>query len=43
MGYPTLSTIGLVMSERIVLVILDNGTYGSPDRQPTTASAPGVA
>lgn len=37
MGFSTLSTIGLLKPEKMVLVILDNGTYGSTGHQPTAA------
>jgi len=39
MGFSTLSTIGLLKPEKMVLVILDNGTYGSTGHQPTAAAA----
>jgi sulfopyruvate decarboxylase subunit beta len=37
MGFSTLTTIGLLKPEKMVLVILDNGTYGSTGHQPTAA------
>jgi sulfopyruvate decarboxylase subunit beta len=37
MGFSTLSTIGLLKPEKMVLVILDNGTYGSTGHQPTAS------
>jgi sulfopyruvate decarboxylase subunit beta len=37
MGFSVLSTIGMLKPEKLVLVILDNGTYGSTGHQPTAA------
>lgn len=37
MGFSSLSTIGLLKPEKMILVILDNGTYGSTGHQPTAA------
>jgi sulfopyruvate decarboxylase subunit beta len=37
MGFSALTTIGLLKPEKMVLVILDNGTYGSTGHQPTAA------
>jgi sulfopyruvate decarboxylase subunit beta len=37
MGFSALSTIGLLKPEKMILVILDNGTYGSTGHQPTAA------
>ena len=39
MGFSALSTIGMLRPEKMVLVILDNGTYGSTGGQPTAAEA----
>ena len=39
MGLSTLSTIGMLKPEKMVLVILDNGTYGSTGGQPTAAAS----
>jgi sulfopyruvate decarboxylase subunit beta len=39
MGLSALSTIGMLKPEKLVLVILDNGTYGSTGGQPTAAWA----
>lgn len=38
MGFSVLSTIGMLKPEKLVLVILDNGTYGSTGGQPTAAA-----
>ena len=38
MGFSALSTIGMLKPEKMVLVILDNGTYGSTGGQPTAAA-----
>jgi sulfopyruvate decarboxylase subunit beta len=37
MGFSALSTIGMLKPEKMILVILDNGTYGSTGHQPTAA------
>ncbi len=37
MGFSALSTIGMLRPEKMVLVIIDNGTYGSTGNQPTAA------
>jgi sulfopyruvate decarboxylase subunit beta len=37
MGFSVLTTIGMLKPEKLVLVILDNGTYGSTGHQPTAA------
>ncbi len=37
MGFSSLSTIGMLRPEKMVLVIIDNGTYGSTGNQPTAA------
>ena len=37
MGFSVLSTIGMLRPEKMVLVIIDNGTYGSTGNQPTAA------
>lgn len=37
MGFSSLSTIGHLKPEKMILVILDNGTYGSTGHQPTAA------
>jgi thiamine pyrophosphate-dependent acetolactate synthase large subunit-like protein len=37
MGFSALSTIGMLKPEKMVLVILDNGTYGSTGNQPTAS------
>lgn len=37
MGFSVLSTIGMLKPEKLVLVILDNGTYASTGNQPTAA------
>jgi sulfopyruvate decarboxylase subunit beta len=39
MGLSALSTIGMLKPEKLVLVILDNGTYGSTGGQPTAAGS----
>lgn len=39
MGFSALSTIGMLKPEKMVLVILDNGTYGSTGHQPTAAQS----
>jgi sulfopyruvate decarboxylase subunit beta len=39
MGFSVLSTIGMLKPEKLVLVILDNGTYGSTGHQPTAAQS----
>jgi sulfopyruvate decarboxylase subunit beta len=39
MGFSALSTIGMLKPEKMVLVILDNGTYGSTGHQPTAAAS----
>ncbi|MCC6174572.1 MAG: phosphonopyruvate decarboxylase [Chloroflexi bacterium] len=39
MGFSVLSTIGMLAPEKMVLVILDNGTYGSTGHQPTAAAS----
>jgi sulfopyruvate decarboxylase subunit beta len=39
MGFSSLSTIGMLKPEKMVLVILDNGTYGSTGHQPTAAES----
>jgi sulfopyruvate decarboxylase subunit beta len=39
MGLSALSTIGMLEPEKLVLVILDNGTYGSTGHQPTAAAS----
>jgi thiamine pyrophosphate-dependent acetolactate synthase large subunit-like protein len=39
MGFSALSTIGMLKPEKMVLVILDNGTYGSTGHQPTAAES----
>jgi sulfopyruvate decarboxylase subunit beta len=39
MGFSALSTIGMLQPEKMVLVILDNGTYGSTGHQPTAAES----
>ncbi|MFN8523587.1 MAG: thiamine pyrophosphate-dependent enzyme [Chloroflexota bacterium] len=38
MGFSALSTIGHLKPSKMVLVILDNGTYGSTGDQPTAAA-----
>lgn len=43
MGFSALSTIGMLKPEKLVLVILDNGTYGSTGHQPTAAHATDLA
>jgi sulfopyruvate decarboxylase subunit beta len=43
MGFSTLTTIGLLKPEKLVLVILDNGTYGSTGHQPTAAGATDIS
>jgi sulfopyruvate decarboxylase subunit beta len=37
MGFSVLSTIGMLKPEKMVLVVLDNGTYESTGGQPTAA------
>jgi sulfopyruvate decarboxylase subunit beta len=37
MGFSALTTIGMLKPEKMILVILDNGTYGSTGHQPTAA------
>ena len=37
MGFSSLSTIGMLRPEKLVLVVIDNGTYGSTGNQPTAA------
>ena len=37
MGFSALTTIGMLKPEKLVLVVLDNGTYGSTGHQPTAA------
>jgi len=37
MGFSILSTIGMLRPEKLVLVIIDNGTYGSTGNQPTAS------
>jgi len=39
MGFSSLSTIGMLRPAKMVLVILDNGTYGSTGHQPTAAGS----
>lgn len=39
MGMSAFSTIGLLKPEKMVLIVLDNGTYGSTGGQPTAAAA----
>jgi sulfopyruvate decarboxylase subunit beta len=39
MGFSALSTIGMLKPEKLVLVVLDNGTYGSTGHQPTASAA----
>ncbi len=39
MGFSVLSTIGMLKPEKMVLVILDNGTYGSTGHQPTASTS----
>jgi sulfopyruvate decarboxylase subunit beta len=39
MGFSALSTIGMLKPEKLVLVVLDNGTYGSTGHQPTASTA----
>jgi sulfopyruvate decarboxylase subunit beta len=39
MGFSVLSTIGMLKPEKLVLVVLDNGTYGSTGHQPTASTA----
>lgn len=39
MGFSALSTIGYLKPKKLVLVILDNGAYGSTGNQPTAAAA----
>ena len=39
MGFSALSTIGMLKPEKLVLVVLDNGTYGSTGHQPTAAES----
>jgi sulfopyruvate decarboxylase subunit beta len=39
MGFSVLSTIGMLKPEKMVLVILDNGTYGSTGNQPTASGS----
>jgi sulfopyruvate decarboxylase subunit beta len=38
MGFSALSTIGMLAPKKMVLVILDNGTYGSTGNQPTASA-----
>jgi len=39
MGLSVLSTIGMLAPAKLVLVVLDNGTYGSTGGQPTAADS----
>jgi thiamine pyrophosphate-dependent acetolactate synthase large subunit-like protein len=39
MGFSVLSTIGMLKPEKMVLVILDNGTYASTGNQPTASGS----
>lgn len=39
MGFSVLSTVGMLKPEKLVLVILDNGTYGSTGNQPTASAS----
>lgn len=39
MGLSALSTIGMLKPEKLVLVVLDNGTYGSTGNQPTASAS----
>jgi len=39
MGFSVLTTIGMLKPEKMVLVILDNGTYASTGNQPTAAQS----
>jgi sulfopyruvate decarboxylase subunit beta len=39
MGFSALTTIGMLKPEKMVLVVLDNGTYGSTGHQPTAAES----
>jgi sulfopyruvate decarboxylase subunit beta len=39
MGFSALTTIGMLKPEKLVLVVLDNGTYGSTGHQPTASAA----
>lgn len=39
MGLSVLSTIGMLKPDKLVLIILDNGTYGSTGGQPTASAA----
>jgi thiamine pyrophosphate-dependent acetolactate synthase large subunit-like protein len=39
MGFSIVTTIGMLKPEKLVLVILDNGTYASTGNQPTAAQS----
>jgi sulfopyruvate decarboxylase subunit beta len=39
MGFSVVTTIGMLKPEKLVLVILDNGTYASTGNQPTAAQS----
>ena len=39
MGFSAVTTIGMLKPEKLVLVILDNGTYGSTGHQPTASAS----
>jgi len=39
MGFSVLTTIGMLKPEKLVLVVLDNGTYASTGNQPTAAQS----
>lgn len=39
MGFSVVTTIGMLKPEKLVLVILDNGTYASTGNQPTAAAS----
>jgi sulfopyruvate decarboxylase subunit beta len=43
MGFSALTTIGMIKPEKMILVILDNGTYGSTGHQPTAAHTTDIA
>jgi sulfopyruvate decarboxylase subunit beta len=39
MGFSIFSTVAMLKPEKMVLIVLDNGTYGSTGGQPTAAAA----
>lgn len=39
MGFTTLTTIGLLKPQKLLLIVLDNGTYAATGGQPTGAAA----